>query len=240
MGAVSINLLNMNIWRWPVGPPQTPSLLLSIVPSPTWKIKDAVITHWLDASLVVTRPARGGKWPHPQHGQIKGVDSGQEKGEETSSAATDWARSAHQWGPHLDGEHYTTGQEGPTTEGLFQEAEGVRDVINAPRSYDSCIVESILTSCRTVWYGSTKAVGCKRPQRVVRSAEKITRPPPPALQSIYPHTVDSTGELPPPSMTHSPQHKLFALRPSGRGHKCGKQNLQTEKNLSSSTRLLNG
>lgn len=111
----------------------------------------------------------------------------QEKGEETSSAATAWARSAHQWWPHLDGEHHTTGQEGPATAGLFQEAEGVQDVIKAPRSYDSCIVESLLTSCRAVWYGSTG--GHKRPQRVVSSAEKITRPPPPSLLSIYPHRV---------------------------------------------------
>lgn len=35
---------------------------------------------------MVTRPATGGNWPHPQHGQIQGDDSGQKKGEETSSA----------------------------------------------------------------------------------------------------------------------------------------------------------
>lgn len=143
-----------------------------------------------------------------------------------------------QRGPHLDSEHHTTGQESPTTAGLFQEAEGVWDVIKAPRSYDSCIVESLLTSCRTVWYGSTKAVGCERSRRVVRSAEKITRPPPPSLQSIYPHSPQESCLH--PQRATQPQHKLFTLRPSGQGHKWGKQNLQTEKNLSSSTRLLNG
>ncbi|MED6242937.1 hypothetical protein ATANTOWER_012310 [Ataeniobius toweri] len=36
-------------------------------------------------------------------------------------------------------------------------------------------VESILTSSITVWYGSTTAVHCKHLQRVVKTAEKITR-----------------------------------------------------------------
>ena len=64
-------------------------------------------------------------------------------------------------------------------------------------NFYSCIAESILTGCITVWYGSTSAVDRKHLQRVLKAAETITRTPPPSLQSIY--TAESTGELPPSS-----------------------------------------
>ncbi len=49
----------------------------------------------------------------------------------------------------------------------------------------SCVVRSVLTSCITVWYGSTTVRDRKRLQRVVKTAEKIIRTPLPSLQAIY-------------------------------------------------------
>ncbi|KAI4896237.1 hypothetical protein NFI96_023343 [Prochilodus magdalenae] len=54
-------------------------------------------------------------------------------------------------------------------------------------NFYSCIIESILTSCITVWYGSTTVKDRKRLQRVVKTATKITKMAreDPSLQSIY-------------------------------------------------------
>ncbi len=46
-------------------------------------------------------------------------------------------------------------------------------------------IESILTSCITVWYGACNASCCKSLQRIVRAAEKIVGVSLPSLQDIY-------------------------------------------------------
>ncbi|KAK3565829.1 hypothetical protein QTP86_015810, partial [Hemibagrus guttatus] len=51
--------------------------------------------------------------------------------------------------------------------------------------YD-CVIESILTNCIIVWYGSTTVRDRKHLQRVVKTAE-IIRIPLPSLQTIYQH-----------------------------------------------------
>ncbi len=51
-------------------------------------------------------------------------------------------------------------------------------------NFYSCVVESVLTSCITVWYGSTTVRDRKRLQRVVKTAEKIIRTPLPSLQAV--------------------------------------------------------
>ncbi|KAI5606381.1 gastrula zinc finger protein XlCGF28.1-like [Silurus asotus] len=47
-----------------------------------------------------------------------------------------------------------------------------------------CAIESILTSCFTVWYGSCSVAEHKALQRVVKTAQHITRTPLPAMEDI--------------------------------------------------------
>ncbi|KAK2899372.1 hypothetical protein Q8A73_012501 [Channa argus] len=51
-------------------------------------------------------------------------------------------------------------------------------------NFYSCVIESVLTNCITVWYSSTTVMDHKCLQRVVKTEQKITRPPLPSLQSI--------------------------------------------------------
>jgi hypothetical protein len=46
-------------------------------------------------------------------------------------------------------------------------------------------IESILSGCITAWYDNCSAHNCKALQRVVRSAQRITRDKLPALQDTY-------------------------------------------------------
>uniref|UniRef100_A0AAZ3S3N7 Alkylated DNA repair protein AlkB homologue 8 N-terminal domain-containing protein n=1 Tax=Oncorhynchus tshawytscha TaxID=74940 RepID=A0AAZ3S3N7_ONCTS len=48
-----------------------------------------------------------------------------------------------------------------------------------------CKIESILSGCITAWYGNCSAHNRKALQRVVRSAQRITRGKLPALQDTY-------------------------------------------------------
>ncbi|KAI4901613.1 hypothetical protein NFI96_028146, partial [Prochilodus magdalenae] len=82
-------------------------------------------------------------------------------------------------------------------------------------NFYSCIIESILTSCITVWYGSTTVEDRKRLQRVVKTATKITKMAHPSLQSIYNLRVHRRAASIIKDPTH-PQHGLFTLLPSGR------------------------
>uniref|UniRef100_A0AAQ4Q545 Reverse transcriptase domain-containing protein n=1 Tax=Gasterosteus aculeatus aculeatus TaxID=481459 RepID=A0AAQ4Q545_GASAC len=88
-------------------------------------------------------------------------------------------------------------------------------------NFYSCIIESILTSCITVRYGSTSTMDRKRPQRVVRTAEKIIKTPLPSLQSIYHRRVHRRAASIFKDPTH-PQHGLFTLLPSGRRYRSAK------------------
>ncbi|KAI4888759.1 hypothetical protein NFI96_007105 [Prochilodus magdalenae] len=80
-------------------------------------------------------------------------------------------------------------------------------------NFYSCIIESILTSCITVWYGSTTVKDRKRLQRVVKTATKITKMAQPSLQSIYNLRVHRRAASIIKDPTH-PQHGLFTLLPS--------------------------
>ncbi|KAI4876407.1 hypothetical protein NFI96_004026 [Prochilodus magdalenae] len=91
---------------------------------------------------------------------------------------------------------------------------------------NSCIIESILTSCITVWYGSTTVKDRKRLQRVVKTATKITKMAQPSLQSIYNLRVHRRAASIIKDPTH-PQHGLFTLLPSGRRKK-GEETVQKE------------
>ncbi len=108
-------------------------------------------------------------------------------------------------------------------------------------NFYSCVVENVLSSCITVWYGSTTARDCRRLQRVVKTAEKIIRTPLPSLQAIYHHRVHRRAASILKDPTH-PQHGLFTLLPSGRRYRGVNCRISRLRNsfFPSAVRLLNG
>ncbi|KAI3370122.1 hypothetical protein L3Q82_024915, partial [Scortum barcoo] len=83
------------------------------------------------------------------------------------------------------------------------------------RTFYTAIIESILTSCITVWYGNSTAADRKRLQRVTGTAERVSsgRRCPLWRTSI---TVESTGEPAASSGTRPTPITLFSLLPPGR------------------------
>ncbi len=78
-----------------------------------------------------------------------------------------------------------------------------------------CTIESILTSCITVWYGACNASCRKSLQRIVRAAEKIVGVSLPSLQDIYNTRLTRKALSIAGDPTH-PTHSFFSLLPSGR------------------------
>ncbi len=76
-------------------------------------------------------------------------------------------------------------------------------------------IESILTSCITVWYGACNASCRKSLQRIVRAAEKIVGVSLPSLQDIYITRLTRKALCIAGDPTH-PSHSFFSLLPSGR------------------------
>ncbi len=76
-------------------------------------------------------------------------------------------------------------------------------------------IESILTSCITVWYGACNASCRKTLQRIVRAAEKIVGVSLPSLQDIYSTRLTRKSLCIAGDPTH-PTHSFFSLLPSGR------------------------
>ncbi|KAF7664535.1 hypothetical protein LDENG_00172280, partial [Lucifuga dentata] len=78
-----------------------------------------------------------------------------------------------------------------------------------------CTIESILTSCITVWYGNCSVSDRKALQKVVKTAQRITGASLPAIEDIYRkrclrRAINITKD------SCHPAHGLFALLPSGR------------------------
>ncbi len=76
-------------------------------------------------------------------------------------------------------------------------------------------IESILTSCITVWYGACNASCRKSLQRIVRAAEKIVGVSLPSLQDIYSTRLTRKALSIAGDPTH-PTHSFLSLLPSGR------------------------
>ena len=79
-------------------------------------------------------------------------------------------------------------------------------------------IESILTSSLSVWYGSCSAADQKALQRVVRTAEKITKTAQPSIQDLYPSHCHKRATNITKDHTHL-AHKLFTLLPSGKRYR---------------------
>ena len=81
-----------------------------------------------------------------------------------------------------------------------------------------CTIESILTGGITTWYGNSTAQDRKALQRVIRSAQRITRTELPSIQDIYSQRCRRKAKRIVSDSSH-PSHHLFTLLPSGRRYK---------------------
>ncbi len=79
-------------------------------------------------------------------------------------------------------------------------------------------IESVLTSCITVWYGNCSAADRKTLQRTVNTAAKIIGAPLPSILDIFLARCSSKINSIMKDPTH-PSHSLFQLLPSGRWYR---------------------
>ncbi len=92
----------------------------------------------------------------------------------------------------------------------------------------SAIIESVLCSSITVWFGSATKTDIRRLQRTVRTAERIIGAPLPSLQELYTSRVRKRAKKVTLDPSH-PAHSLFVLLPSG-------QRYRSQHNRSQSTK----
>nr|XP_061830063.1 uncharacterized protein LOC133615463 [Nerophis lumbriciformis] len=90
-------------------------------------------------------------------------------------------------------------------------------------------IESLLTYCITVWYGSCTAADRERLQRVVKTAQKIIGRPLPSLMDIYTSRCLNRASAIIKDSTH-PRSDLFHLLPSGKRYRCIKTKTNRLKN----------
>ncbi len=79
-------------------------------------------------------------------------------------------------------------------------------------------IESVLTSCITVWYGNCCAADRKTLQRTVNTAAKIIGAPLPSILDIFLTRCSSKAKSIVKDPTH-PSHSLYQLLPSGRRYR---------------------
>ena len=90
-------------------------------------------------------------------------------------------------------------------------------------------IESLLTYCITVWYGSCTAADRERLHRVIKAAQKIIGCPLPSLMDIYTTRCLSRATAIIKDSSH-PASALFDLLPSGRRYRCIKARTNRLKN----------
>ncbi len=98
----------------------------------------------------------------------------------------------------------------------------LRQLRNLPqellKQFYSAIIESVLCSSITVWFGSATKTDIRRLQRTVRTAERIIGGPLPNLQDLYISRVRKRAKKVTLDPSH-PAHSLFELLPSGRRYR---------------------
>ncbi len=82
----------------------------------------------------------------------------------------------------------------------------------------SAVIESVLCSSITVWFGSASKSDIRRLQRTVKTAERIIGVHLPSLQDLYYSRVKKRAGNIITDPSH-PGHDLFALLPSGRRYR---------------------
>ncbi|XP_060793488.1 uncharacterized protein LOC132896569 [Neoarius graeffei] len=94
--------------------------------------------------------------------------------------------------------------------------------LNLPKElltqFYSAIIQSVLCSSITVWFGSVAKQEKNRLQRTIRSAEKIIGVNLPSIQDLYLSRVRKRAGNISADPSH-PGHKLFKLLPSGRRYR---------------------
>ncbi|KAK0146371.1 hypothetical protein N1851_014319 [Merluccius polli] len=96
------------------------------------------------------------------------------------------------------------------------------------KAFYSCVVESVLTSCLTVWYGSCTVAEKEALQRVVKAAQRNIGCSLPPLRDIYTTRCRERALSILHDPTH-PAHELFTLWKEAAQHPG--LNIQTEKQL---------
>ncbi len=86
------------------------------------------------------------------------------------------------------------------------------------KQFYSAIIESVLCSSITVWFGSDTKTEIRRLQRTVRTAERIIGAPLPNLQDLYISRVRKRAKKVTLDPSH-PAHSLFELLPFGRRYR---------------------
>ncbi len=86
------------------------------------------------------------------------------------------------------------------------------------KRFYAAIIESVLCSSITVWFGSATKTDIRRLQRTVRTAERIIGAPLPSLQELYTSRVRKRAKKVTLDPSH-PAHSLIVLLPSGRRYR---------------------
>ncbi len=94
----------------------------------------------------------------------------------------------------------------------------------------SAIIESVLCSSITVWFGSATKTDIRRLQRTVRTAERIIGAPLPSLQELYTSRVRKRAKKVTLDPSH-PAHSLFVLLPSGQRYRSLSTKTARHKNI---------
>ncbi|KAL0195062.1 hypothetical protein M9458_008634 [Cirrhinus mrigala] len=98
------------------------------------------------------------------------------------------------------------------------------------RQFYSAVIESVLCTSITVWFGSATKSDIRRLQRTVRTAERIIGAPLPTLQELYTSRVRKRAQKIILDPSH-PSHPLFELLPSGRRYRA--PNIRTTRRMNS-------
>ncbi|KAL0194548.1 hypothetical protein M9458_008120 [Cirrhinus mrigala] len=98
------------------------------------------------------------------------------------------------------------------------------------RQFYSAVIESVLCTSITVWFGSATKSDIRRLQRTVQTAERIIGAPLPTLQELYTSRVRKRAQKITLDPSH-PSHPLFELLPSGRRYRA--PNIRTTRRMNS-------
>ncbi|KAL0165991.1 hypothetical protein M9458_037835 [Cirrhinus mrigala] len=98
------------------------------------------------------------------------------------------------------------------------------------RQFYSAVIESVLCTSITVWFGSATKSDIRRLQRTVWTAERIIGAPLPTLQELYTSRVRKRAQKIILDPSH-PSHPLFELLPSGRRYRA--PNIRTTRRMNS-------
>ena len=161
-------------------------------------------THWCPDTLLGRDPTGHHPNTHKEHAQRKILNF------VICSSKSVWFSDDVTWTHHTDSMRNTARQGHFFLRRLRRLNMDARILCNLYR----LTIESILTGCITAWYGSCTALNRKASQRVVKSAQHITRTEFPSMEDLYTRRCKKNNRI--IKESYHPSHKLFCLLPSGR------------------------